>query len=688
MYDFRDVTEVIEGISLPAEALKINGEYIEELIPGYRTLYVKGREALSPELSSYETGMRDGSVIKSSRYPARTITIGYQIIANSNEEFRQYYNELGRILNVMDAELIFDDEDDKYFIGTLQCLSDIEPGSNRVTGEFEFFCADPFKYSIEEYEAEPLDDGTFLIDYNGTYKSFPTLEASFFTEEETDGETATEMTGNGDCGFVAFFNEKEKIIQLGDPEEDDTESYPKSQTLVNQSFTASNSFGTTPKALWPRNVGVVSSDSFKQAGDVAIKASFYNTVKPAATSATLLGDTITSSGTPKVYYHVKATTSSRKKTSVTVKFTITSWLATSGAKMGKGYILVGSLYIGGKWYNVTLKSSTSSWSGKTKHSVSKTIAVSGLTASQVSITGIKFKVTRTDSKDGTAGKLTDKTCNNLPLSAYITPTAGGYYLAPSSFGSGTKWHGPSITRTIPADASGETGAKNFKVEWRQKVSIGNSDNAQNERGAIQVIVSDKNGKIIAGANVYKISAGKKARLRFYMNGKTMHTMDIDLSYNNNRFGNNSVSKKTVKSCSIIKSGSTLSFNLGGTKKTFKSSAIKDMVAAKVTIMISQYQTYTPLSFNGIYNVKFVKDNCETWRDVPNKFSANDVVEAVCKNGKVLLNDKESPEYGALGNDWEDFCLVPGVNQIGVAYSDWVEPDYAPKFKIKYKEVFL
>ena len=41
MYEFRDTIErVSEGVILPSEALMINGEYIEHLIPGYRTLTV------------------------------------------------------------------------------------------------------------------------------------------------------------------------------------------------------------------------------------------------------------------------------------------------------------------------------------------------------------------------------------------------------------------------------------------------------------------------------------------------------------------------------------------------------------------------------------------------------------------------------------------------------------------------
>ena len=39
MYKFIDITESQSDTTLPSEAISVNGEYIEELLPGYRTLY-------------------------------------------------------------------------------------------------------------------------------------------------------------------------------------------------------------------------------------------------------------------------------------------------------------------------------------------------------------------------------------------------------------------------------------------------------------------------------------------------------------------------------------------------------------------------------------------------------------------------------------------------------------------------
>ena len=214
MYNFIDTTERSGSTALPTEAMQINGEYIESLIKGYRTLTVSGRESLSPELEIYETGTRDGAKLKNKRYPARVIVVKYQLVSPSATAFREAYNKLAGILNVENAKVIFRDENDKYFIGTPSVIGEVEPGKNAVVGEFEILCADPFKYSVDEYEAEPsLDESSILINYGGTHRAYPVLEAKFYDESE-DGENEITLSGNGDCGYVAFLMKMKTLYSL------------------------------------------------------------------------------------------------------------------------------------------------------------------------------------------------------------------------------------------------------------------------------------------------------------------------------------------------------------------------------------------------------------------------------------------------------------------------------------------
>ena len=62
MYDFRETTLFTgsDDNQHPAEAMLIDGQYIEDLIPGYSTLQVSGRELLSQSIEKQTIGKSDG----------------------------------------------------------------------------------------------------------------------------------------------------------------------------------------------------------------------------------------------------------------------------------------------------------------------------------------------------------------------------------------------------------------------------------------------------------------------------------------------------------------------------------------------------------------------------------------------------------------------------------------------------
>lgn len=530
MYSFRDTTDTGPVTTRPAEAMQINGQWLEDVVPGYRTLYTKGRELLAPEVETEDVGVRDGSLLRSKRYPARTITVGYQLVAPDSAAFRQAYNRLAAALDVQEARLIFADEPDKFFVGTPSAVESTEYGKNAVKGEFSILCVDPFKYSVQEYTAAPESDGEFRIDYGGSVPSAPILTASFPGTEDANGN----ITGS-DCGFVVFMGQNGEIIQLGDPDEMEGEDLPESQTLVNKVF---QTYGTATAAEWPVNVGRTSSTSVSQAGSVAI-----------------LTDE-------------------------------------------KGEKLIG------------------------------------------------------------AGK----------------------------YGTGSNYHGPSITRTLPADASGHVGAKFFRLTYRQRMCMGAGSSTASQRGVFQVLCVNKVGserKVIAGLSVFKPHAGNQATINLYVNNKNMDAIHIDISHGNRFFGYGSNSALTT---TISKQGRYVSFNVAGLKRKFFDEGIANLEMHELTFLFGQYATQPALTMNGLYEAKLIMDHCVTWQDIPNKFSAGDAVQADCSTGEITLNGISAPELGALGNDWETFRLRPGSNSIGTAWSDWAQT--SPEFAMRYREVWL
>ena len=222
MYEFIDVTEQQRLPVLPAEAMQFDGKWLEVEIPGYRTLYVSGRETISADITDTAVGAADGSLYERKRYEPRTLLVGYQLLAGSDEEFRAAFNKLNGLLDTEQAQIVFNDELDKYYVGTKTKLGDIQTGTNAVTGEIEIYCADPFKYSMDEFTAHPGENDVITVNYNGTYPAYPSIDAQM----------------KSDMGYLSYIHSGSgAVILAGDQTEVDGEEVSNaSELLINKGF--------------------------------------------------------------------------------------------------------------------------------------------------------------------------------------------------------------------------------------------------------------------------------------------------------------------------------------------------------------------------------------------------------------------------------------------------------------------
>lgn len=516
MYSFTNTTPGTTTYTLPVEAMSLNGSYIENVLTGYQTLYVTGRELLSPEVASDTVGKRAGSVYLYKRYPARVLTIGYQLTADTPANFRARFNTLSELLDVENATIIFNDESDKFFIGTPSGVSTPPAGALSITSEFTILCTDPFKYSVTEYTATAVG-GTFTVNYNGTVPAYPILTADFTDEN----------------GFVAWVSDDASAIQIGDVNEEDTASYDDSQTLINATLTA-----------------------------------------------------------------------------------LTGWTQSAGAS-GANVTTTGSMSI-----------------------------------------------------------LTDAKSQKL---------AGA-----NTIGTGTKWHGPRMTLTLPADSNGHVGASEFRYRWKQRYAMTSGVTAQYGFSEILLVYNDGNDRtIVAGVGFYKNQGSNYYVRSFYINRAdggtpTKTYKDFNATYNNVPTG---FAQTTPPSNEIKKIGDTVTFTINNSKYSFTDPTIENMEVNEITWACGGLASVTriPSTQIGLMRHKFIKDFCNTFVDIPNKFTAGDHVEIDTGSGQITLNDSLMPEYGAIGNEYEGFVLEKGANSIAVAYSSWAN---APTFKLKYRERFL
>lgn len=215
MYAFVDtVNSGIVGTNLPTEAMSYNGVYLENEIDGYRTLSVTGRELMESEVTDQEIDGMDGSYYRYKTTPARTITVRYQLLARGSREFRDAFNKINKLLSGEQVKVIFNDESDKYFIGTKTSNTQVDGGSNNVIGEIEIYCSDPRKYSTTEKEFTAID-GVLNIVNEGT------VPVSIDYDVQTTSET----------GYIGLVSE-EGIMQYGKIEELDGETYKQSEWLA------------------------------------------------------------------------------------------------------------------------------------------------------------------------------------------------------------------------------------------------------------------------------------------------------------------------------------------------------------------------------------------------------------------------------------------------------------------------
>ena len=221
MYNFIDTTQVQPASSnLGAESFKINGEYLENLVPGYQTLNVTGRELLGSEIDTLSIAGINGEEYIGNRYPAREITVKYKLEAKTCGGFRDAFNKLSAALNVEEAKLVFDDEPDKYFVGTRSDVGDVPEGKNAIVSTFIFYCSDPFKYSATEKEF------IATINDNGI------METTIVNNGTESVPISYEITHNHENGYIGIVSEY-GAMQFGQISERDEEVKQKSEVLLN-----------------------------------------------------------------------------------------------------------------------------------------------------------------------------------------------------------------------------------------------------------------------------------------------------------------------------------------------------------------------------------------------------------------------------------------------------------------------
>ena len=186
------------------QRMRINGTYLEDTVPGYHTLEVTGRDSIEMDIDSVSFARVDGERYQGKRATVRTLTVRFVIEGYGPSDFASKLAKLKTALKVTEAQLIFDDEPDKYWIGTPSKLEPEQVGPSACQGKIEITCSDPYKYGLVERSVDFVD-GTAEIYYGGTEEQAPVFH----------------VLNNAANGFISFSSGDDSII-FGDDTDDGT----------------------------------------------------------------------------------------------------------------------------------------------------------------------------------------------------------------------------------------------------------------------------------------------------------------------------------------------------------------------------------------------------------------------------------------------------------------------------------
>lgn len=260
----------------------------------------------------------------------------------------------------------------------------------------------------------------------------------------------------------------------------------------------------------------------------------------------------------------------------------------------------------------------------------------------------------------------------------------GYgYVECSNYGAGSQgFKGITYGRKVSPDSQGHVGAKEFESRhgvWFETTSV-------KQTGIFLCELRDKDGNQVCSVVFYKTnSTNNNAYIRVNVRGN----IKKDVLFQPTAW--NFYSKKG-REYSIVKTGKTLRFHIGGVANGgfIHSITLDELEDVEVTdvvyyIGVPVASTASPLAFMRLTHSTFRKDNVSKLRDIKNLYGESDVLRVDCGSGVVTVNGIEMKGLGSLGNDWDEFYLEPGLNEIECICSSWAQQ---PNYKLYNREVFL
>ena len=253
-------------------------------------------------------------------------------------------------------------------------------------------------------------------------------------------------------------------------------------------------------------------------------------------------------------------------------------------------------------------------------------------------------------------------------------------------GTGAKvYAGGAMRYTVPADVSGEVGAKNFWSYMQLLFWIGKIG----QTGVTQIIYTDDNDKIIAMYTVGKWStSGSGATCKAqYMGADGNLVTRFDEGFQANNTDTQNPFSIRQGSFDFAKQGNNLRFYFFGKYSDVYAPHLADVKCRRVYIVEADVfgrKGNDYITHNALKRFVFQKNNVDSWDNIPNRYAAGSELVVDTESGNIYFNGQPSNDERVEGTYF--YPLKPGTNKIEFYQSSWVTNP--PNVTIEYKERFL
>lgn len=284
--------------------------------------------------------------------------------------------------------------------------------------------------------------------------------------------------------------------------------------------------------------------------------------------------------------------------------------------------------------------------------------------------GITPPVTPTRDQNGTVSYSVD------PMQS--DPNEG--FARPTFWGEGDYWHGPSLTKLVPADKNGE-----YAVNWHSgyRIDFNNGSKANpsmgNRVGHNSVTYVDENDEIIVS-------------VVFEDNNPTLERSDVAIYVDGKRVLS---IKETANDYYVTGRKPWISVDKIGDKinvKVFSANLDKtffttkaDAQLRKITWYAATYQDKREMANVLLRALQVRKHNVDNWEDIPNKFAAKDILKygKTGQNIHCTVNENQGLQFRDPGSSL--IYAPPGVSTMFLAWSDFAE---APTVKLTGRAAYV